>query len=59
MTLKPQLYAAASVNNTEQVLQYLDMGVPVNHLDQRSGFTALHWAALNGNVVMVKRLLEW
>jgi hypothetical protein len=80
LTLKPQLYAAASINNTAQVLEYIELNVPVTHLDQRSGFTvsvclcngplgnhvyslcalkALHWAALNGNVILVKKLLEW
>jgi len=57
-TLKPNLYQAAIANDTAQVLQYLDQNVPPTYIDARTGLTALHWAALNGNVLMVKRLLE-
>lgn len=76
-TLKPDLYLAASNNDTEKVAQYLEQHVPPIHVDVRSGLTvftpffiiacllplmpysqALHWAALNGNVPMVKKLLE-
>eukprot|EP01031_Cornospumella_fuschlensis_P028320 gene28320-34195_t len=57
-TLKPDLYLAASTNDTEKVLQLLDIKVPPTHVDTRTGLTALHWASLNGNVLMTKRLLE-
>lgn len=58
-TLKSDLYLAASNNDTDKVLQLLDQRIPPTYVDARSGLTALHWAALNGNVPLVKRLLEW
>eukprot|EP01039_Chlorochromonas_danica_P004752 gene4752-5209_t len=57
-TLKPDLYFAASTNETDKVLELLNQNVPPTHIDIRSGLTALHWAALNGNVLLVKKLLE-
>mmetsp|Transcript_10716 Transcript_10716/g.11558 ORF Transcript_10716/g.11558 Transcript_10716/m.11558 type:complete len:590 (+) Transcript_10716:31-1800(+) len=57
-TLIPDLFAATSQNNTEQVLRYLEMGVPPSYYDSKSGLTALHLASMKGNVVVVKRLLE-
>lgn len=57
-TLKPDLFKATVNNDTAQILHFLDMKVPPNHVEARTGMTPLHWAALNGNVVAVKRLLE-
>ncbi len=58
ITLKPDLYAAASANNTDEVIRLLEINVPPTYADIRTGLTALHWAAMNGNHILVKRLLE-
>lgn len=58
ITLKPDLYNAATLNNTEKVFQFLDLKVPPTYVDMRTGLTALHWASMNGNVPLVKRLIE-
>jgi len=58
ITLKPDLYAAAMRNDTSQVLQYLEQKVPPTFIDTSNNWTALHWAAMNGNVLMLKSLLE-
>mmetsp|Transcript_6002 Transcript_6002/g.23313 ORF Transcript_6002/g.23313 Transcript_6002/m.23313 type:complete len:87 (-) Transcript_6002:3530-3790(-) len=36
----------------------MDIGVPVTFTDDDSSWTPLHWAANNGNVRLVQRLLE-
>lgn len=38
-TLKSDLFKAAVNNDTTQVLQYLDMKVPANHVEARTGMT--------------------
>lgn len=58
LLLKTDLYDAAVANDTEKVLQFLDINVPPTYIDSKNGFTALHWAAMNGNVPIVKKLLE-
>jgi ankyrin repeat protein len=58
-TFRPDLYEAAKSNDTTRVLQYLSDGVPPSYIDAFNGWTALHWASCNGNIVMVKKLLEW
>ena len=34
------------------------MDVPPTYIDPANGFTPLHWAAMYGNVLLVKKLLE-
>ena len=55
---KADLYAAANANKTDDLLKYLGEGVPPTHIDEKSGWTPLHWAATHGNVEMVSKLLE-
>ena len=38
-TFRPELYAAASKNETKQVLAFLSGNVPCNYIDNRSGWT--------------------
>ena len=56
-TLKPELYDCARDNDIETLLRHLQTGVPPTYIDA-SGWTALHWAAKNGNSRMVRALLE-
>ena len=55
--LKPELYASARENDSDAVLRHLNGGVPPTFIDA-SGWTALHWAAKNGNSGMVRALLN-
>jgi len=57
VTLKPDLYAAAVANDTEKVEGYLNMKVPPTFIETATGWTPLHWAAMHGNVAMVRALL--
>ena len=56
-SLKPELFARARDNDTEAVLKYIEEGVPPTFIDF-SGWTALHWAAKNGNSRLVRALLD-
>eukprot|EP00596_Hydrurales_sp_CCMP1899_P002005 CAMPEP_0119033840 /NCGR_PEP_ID=MMETSP1177-20130426/908_1 /TAXON_ID=2985 /ORGANISM="Ochromonas sp, Strain CCMP1899" /LENGTH=512 /DNA_ID=CAMNT_0006990903 /DNA_START=189 /DNA_END=1724 /DNA_ORIENTATION=- len=56
--LKPDLYEAAKVNDTDTVLKLLGDQVPPTFIDNNNGWTALHWAAINGNILLLKKLLE-
>ena len=55
---KPDLYAAAMADDTDAVLEWLYKEVPGTYVDDSNGWTPLHWAAKNGNVVMLQSLLE-
>jgi len=57
-TLKPELYAAAVANDTSKVLALLSQGVPPTFIDPTNSWTALHWAAVHGNVKILKTLLQ-
>lgn len=58
VTLKPDLYAAAACNDTEKVAEFLELQVPATFIDERNGWTTLHWAAVNGNAKLLKLLLK-
>ena len=58
VTLKPDLYAAAAANDFEKVTTLLDEAVPATFIELKSGLTPLHWAAMHGNVRMLKKLLD-
>lgn len=58
VTLKPDLYAAAATNDTEKVAEFLEQQVPATFIDESNGWTALHWAAINGNAQLLKLLLK-
>lgn len=55
---RPDLYIAARENDANSVITLLNEGVPPTHIDKTTGWTALHWASMHGNVKMTKRLLE-
>ena len=57
ITLKPALYAAAKDDDPRTVMDLLEKKVPTTYVDE-SGWTALHWAAKNGNAKMVRALLD-
>ena len=54
----PDLYNSAKENNTEKVLALLTEDVPPFYFDKKTQWTALHWASVNGNANMVRKLLE-
>lgn len=56
--LKPDLYAATVADDTEKVLELLNQSVPPTFVDTSNSLTALHWAAMNGNVKLVVNLLK-
>eukprot|EP01041_Mallomonas_annulata_P002322 gene2322-4515_t len=56
---KPDLYAAAKENDINRVLELLDEGVTPSYVEEKIGWTALHWAVKHQNVKMVKYLLEF
>jgi len=58
LTLKPDLYAAAQQNDTAKVLELLEGEVPPTFVDDVNGWTPLHWAAKNGNVVLLTGMLK-
>lgn len=51
------LHAASAAGRTEQLLDLLSSGEPINAVDKR-GFTALHAAAAQGHADSVKALLD-
>ena len=57
-SLKPDLFAAAQQNDTGRVLELLAMQVPATYVDDSNGWTPLHWAAKNGNVTMLNKMIE-
>jgi len=57
-TLAPDIYSAAKGDNLAEVVRLLGERVPPTYCDKDLGWTALHWAAKNGNTKMTKALLE-
>jgi len=58
LVFKPELYAAAVANKTDEVSKFLAENVPATYVDEKSGWTPLHWAAKHGNVTMLTNLIE-
>ena len=54
---RPDLYEAAVNNDTEKVVKLCDSGTPPTYIDPGTGLTALHYASMNGNITMVKKLI--
>lgn len=57
-TLAPDLYVAAKKDDLAEVVRLIDEHVPPTHVDKDLGWTALHWAAKNGNPKMTAALLQ-
>jgi ankyrin repeat protein len=55
---RPELYEAVQANNSARAIELLNDDVPPSYIDTFSGWTSLHWAAINGNVQLVTKLLE-
>ena len=55
---RPDLYEAALNNDTSKVLKLCDDGTPPTYIDPGTGLTALHYASMNGNIDMVKKLIQ-
>eukprot|EP00211_Chloroparvula_japonica_P019845 CAMPEP_0119121958 /NCGR_PEP_ID=MMETSP1310-20130426/2361_1 /TAXON_ID=464262 /ORGANISM="Genus nov. species nov., Strain RCC2339" /LENGTH=63 /DNA_ID=CAMNT_0007111555 /DNA_START=135 /DNA_END=323 /DNA_ORIENTATION=+ len=53
-----KLRDAASIGRVEEVKRLLDDNVNVNAADPKDGSTALHFAALNGYLEVVKELVR-
>ena len=55
---RPDLYEAALNNDTEKVIKLCDSGTPTTYIDPGTGLTALHYASMNGNIAIVKKLIS-
>ena len=53
-----QLIRAAILNNLPRVLQLIQLGVPLDFVDEKYGWSALHWASREGHEQVVKALLD-
>jgi hypothetical protein len=52
------LMMAVKADNTEEAIKLLGRGVDANSRTTPNGWSALHYAAMNGNVEIVKALLK-
>ena len=52
-----QLIRAAYLNNLPRVLQLIQLGAPLDLVDETDGWSALHWASWLGHEHVVKALL--
>lgn len=60
-TLAPNLFEAVKAGRREEALDLLSQGVPATFTERaRTGaeWTSLHWAACNGDLTLVDKLLE-
>jgi ankyrin repeat protein len=53
-----QLIRAALLNNLPRVLQLIQLGAPLDLVDEMYGRSALHWASREGHEHVVKALLD-
>lgn len=53
-----ELISAASENNIYRIKQLLEIGVDINKKEDKTGWTALIYAARNGNKAIVQLLIE-
>jgi len=53
-----QLIRAAILNNLPRVLQLIQLGAPLDLVDETQGWSALHWASEAGHEHVVKALLD-
>lgn len=55
-SLAPDLFDACRRNETQEAIRLVDLGVPATSV--HSGWTCLHWAACNGMVEVIPKLLS-
>ena len=53
-----QLTRAAYLNNLPRVQQLIQLGAPLDLVDETCGYSALHWASRDGHEHVVKALLD-
>jgi ankyrin repeat protein len=53
------LMAAIKADNTKEAIRLIEKGADPNSLSSPNGWSALHYAAMNGNVEIVKALLKY
>jgi ankyrin repeat protein len=53
------LMAAIKADNTEEAIRLIGKGADPNSRSSPNGWSALHYAAMNGNVEIVKALLKY
>ena len=53
-----QLVRAAYLNNLPRVLQLIQLGAPLDLVDETVGWSALHWASAQGHEHVAKALLD-
>jgi len=53
-----QLIRAAILNNLPRVLQLIQLGAPLDLVDETQGWSALHWASWYGHEHIAKALLD-
>ncbi len=58
VVFKEDLNQAAMNDDTAEVLKLCNEGVPPTFVQEKSGWTPLHWAAKNGNIEMVSALID-
>jgi ankyrin repeat protein len=51
--------AAIRANNTEEAIRLINKGANPNSVSSPNGWSALHYAAMNGNAEIVKDLLKY
>mmetsp|Transcript_23981 Transcript_23981/g.35196 ORF Transcript_23981/g.35196 Transcript_23981/m.35196 type:complete len:542 (-) Transcript_23981:143-1768(-) len=54
----PELFTAVKNNDTAAAMEMLNEGVPPDYIDDTNYWTVINWAAKNGNVKVLKKLLE-
>ncbi len=58
ITLTGDLYEALVADDTDKVIEYLELGVPFDYKEEKCDWSGLHWAAHHGNVSVVAALLK-
>ncbi len=53
-----QLIRAAALNNLPRVLQLIQLGAPLDLVDEAHGWSALHWVCRLGHEHVAKALLD-
>ena len=54
----PDLFMAVKNNDTQAALSLMEEGVPPVYVDEANSWTVITWAAKNGNIQLMKKILE-